>query len=56
MKHVEEIESDCKNSVVDLVNERLVKLRYSEVTVQFVELYGNNRVVAYLTIGDRDKR
>jgi len=49
MRQVELIENGCGKDLIDLVNKRLSELANCKPSVQFVELYGNSQVVAYIS-------
>ena len=49
MRQVERIDSKCGEGLVELVNKRLSELTNCKPSVQFVEIYGNAQVVAYIS-------
>ena len=49
MRQVEEIDVQCGVDLIETVNKRLAALTGCNPTVQFLELYGNAHVIAYIT-------
>ena len=55
MKQVELIEHKCGEDLVEKVNKRLVELADCNPSIQFIELYGNSQVEAYITYEAKEK-